>query len=30
MHGDNEYAYPWQVDNCAALYKKVVEEILMS
>ena len=28
MHGDNEYAYPWQVDNCAAISKKVVAEML--
>ena len=28
MHGANEYAYPWQVDNCAAIYKKVVAEML--
>ncbi len=28
MHGDNEYAYPWQVDNCAAIYRRVVAEML--
>lgn len=28
MHGDNEYGYPFQVKNCAEIYKRVVKDML--
>ena len=28
MHGDNEYGYPYQVKNCAEIYRRTVAELL--
>lgn len=28
MHGDNEYGYPYQVENCLEIYKKTVKKLL--
>lgn len=28
MHGDNEYGYPWQVEDCAGIYKRMVAKML--
>lgn len=29
MHSANEYGVKWQVENCAKIYKKIVEDILL-
>ena len=28
MHAANEYGFPWQVTNCAEVYKQTVKELL--
>ena len=28
MHAANEYGYPWQVKNCAEIYKRTLAELL--
>ena len=28
MHADNEYGYPWQVKNCAEIYRRTVAALL--
>lgn len=28
MHADNEYGHPWQVKNCAEIYRRMVTELL--
>ena len=28
MHAANEYGHPWQVKNCAEIYKRTVKELL--
>ena len=28
MHADNEYGHPWQVRNCAEIYRRMVVKLL--